>query len=69
MLQVPRSHSTSKAADGSPAAEVCAYVDTTEIWFPRHAAKQEIARYGRVEECRKWNGELVGYRLIRNQPS
>jgi hypothetical protein len=53
------------------ACELSAYLDTVEIWLPflRIEAYREIARLGRVEECRNRHGQLVGCRVIRNQPS
>ena len=69
MLQVPPHGSNSKSAQYGQAAHP--YGDTVEIWFPplRVAALREIRRYGRVEECRKRTGDIIGYRLICNQPS
>ena len=73
MLGVPRHGSNGKSADSvQTAADVHAYIDTTEIWFPllRLDALREISRHGEVKECRKQRtGDLIGYRLIRNQPS
>lgn len=51
--------------------DVSAYLDTVEIWLPLLRIEQyrDVARLGRVEECRTRHGRLVGCRVIRNQPS
>jgi hypothetical protein len=51
--------------------DVTAYLDTVEVWLPclRIEVYREIARLGRVEECRNRHGQLVGFRVIRNRPS
>ena len=76
MENLPR-HKSARKADNTQPTDVHACVDTVEIWpfidtvevfFPRHANRQEIARHGWVEACLTRHGELIGYRLIRNQP-
>jgi hypothetical protein len=63
--------SDAAAVGNAAASDVYAYLDTVELFFPplRREAYQEVARYERLEECRRRDGQLVGCRLIRNWPS
>jgi hypothetical protein len=69
MLQITPRDATSKGAERGEASEAYACIDSVEVWFPKHANKQEIGRYDRVDDCTRRDGELMGYRLMRNWPS